>query len=210
MLLVSRCDAKHSYKSFFTADVEARSFVEEGLRKGFREFCTLFEAHVLRASGSRSNESERRNLMKSQIRSLVKVGLRMFVSLLSTRNVVDGLSESITGDPALQMSWLHYETDIVRKKQVMLHNWPLQHMNLDSASQADLSDILDNLETGTCRWMKLTEEQLADKFGEKGDESSAPPKKRAKRSDAGKKRGPYKNRRKAAAASTEDVIASDN
>ncbi|KAH8109881.1 hypothetical protein DFH11DRAFT_1730786 [Phellopilus nigrolimitatus] len=175
LLIVARRSAHSTYSPYYTADDSARNFIELGLGISLHEFCTKFEAYALMGlDGIAKNDNQRRTLLKRHLRMLVKMGLR-----------------NITGKPALEMKWKNYEIDIVSEHHVALTGWPSASMNLDSLSTVTLNKIIDAFDSGECKWILLSAEDLAARREQSsGGELSKPPRKT--RVDAGVQRGPYK------------------
>lgn len=91
------------------------------------------------------------------------------------------------------MSYKNYDVDIVKRYKVRLVFWPLSVPFSPPSSLSTMDEVrclLENLQTGVCRWKHLTPAQVQE-HEEMMKSGELPLKeKKKKRSDAGKKRGP--------------------
>lgn len=104
------------------------------------------------------------------------------------------------------MSWVlaHYYAKIVIPYGVHLQDWPedipFNPHNLGTTKLIKLLKAFD-LDNPECRWVKLTEEELAEKCREA---DTLPEKPRKGREDKGRKRGPHKKKKHARKSSSDE------
>ncbi|KAJ7600187.1 hypothetical protein C8J56DRAFT_879917 [Mycena floridula] len=102
----------------------------------------------------------------------------------------------ITHSQDVQMSYSHYDRDIILAHKVHIIGWPAQVPFIAPSTltrAADIRDLLDALKSGACRWAKVTKAELSEAQDRVAVEE---PKKRRERSDAG---GTHAKRKRAAA-----------
>ncbi|KAG6822718.1 hypothetical protein H0H92_012828, partial [Tricholoma furcatifolium] len=103
---------------------------------------------------------------------------------------------TIVGIANLTMYFEKYETNIVQKYGVHLRGWPKglkRQSPYKITNMEDAQALHAALTSGECRWVKLTrgeKEARARKRKDQIESGEVVSKKRKKRSDAGKKRGP--------------------
>ncbi|KAJ7027670.1 hypothetical protein C8F04DRAFT_1266774 [Mycena alexandri] len=109
----------------------------------------------------------------------------------------EGITEKlieITGDSNAQMAYVWYEEDIVHKYGVILVGWTFPELvnpSELSTSLPALQKLHDAIKDNSCRFVKLTGEERADRIAKWKDDVAAgrmEQKTRATRADKGKKR----------------------
>lgn len=112
------------------------------------------------------------------------------------------------------MSWKNYEKNIVDEYRVSLYGWP-ENVAFDPATLGfkALDRVAKVLESGECSWLALTDEQYKER---KEIRAETEPmlldrtNQRKERTDKGKKRGAYKKKKRARAASTDNGSSDSN
>jgi len=109
---------------------------------------------------------------------------------------MEGISTvEITGNPQAVMHWTHFEEDVVLRYGIDLVGYTpyekLQNPSELSTSIPPLQALLTALETGACKFVKLSSDELKkreESHSAKLISGEIPPRKRKQRSDAGGKR----------------------
>lgn len=135
------------------------------------------------------NDNQRRSAIKMRIRSLIGAGLRR--SHLFRCTILIFITEAVTNNSTIKMSWKRYEYLIVIQHGVILEGWPNAVFDPNNLGLRELEDILAMILNGKCVWKKLTEDELERRRQEymtRLANGEVQVQKRKKRSDAGKKR----------------------
>ncbi|KAJ6522109.1 hypothetical protein DFH09DRAFT_1424189 [Mycena vulgaris] len=112
--------------------------------------------------------------------------------------VLDGLRK-ITKMKTATMSYEHYDVDIRQALKVEIAGWPIDIPMVSPGkitSVESLRALRDKLRSGAIHWVCMTKSQLTEldkELDERRNAKGGTLKKRAERSDKGKKRGPRRN-----------------
>ena len=104
----------------------------------------------------------------------------------------DRIAADITGEPRAVMQYGNYERDLVLRYGVVLEGWPKEVPFVNASelgsSLPTLQRLLDALEKGTCKFARLSKEDLQErknKYEEDIRNGTIEEKNRSKRIDAG-------------------------
>ncbi|KAI0349009.1 hypothetical protein OH77DRAFT_1515077 [Trametes cingulata] len=179
MVLVVRSNTDYQLKPrwFFTSP-ELQEFLSGAVRKFEPEkVSVLAEAFAIAGSDYFSQlrtANEKVNFLKSEIRELVSRALA-----------------TITGDDHAIMNYVHFTRDVQLKYGITMEGWThSQWANPSELSNSipPLKELRDTLKAGTCRFVRLTPDQLSAIQKEYEEQIKGGNNARKKRSDAGKPR----------------------
>ncbi|KAG6887201.1 hypothetical protein C0992_000146, partial [Termitomyces sp. T32_za158] len=138
--------------------------------------------------------------LRSECVNLISGGLRMCIIIFQGFRQLNVSLEKIVGTKNITMSYERYDSEVVERYSVVLRGWPegLQFRSPAKITTMEDARVLrDALVSGECVWVKLSrkeKEARAKTRQEKIASGEIPVKKRKKRSDAGKPRGPKKSK----------------
>ncbi|KAJ6596635.1 hypothetical protein B0H10DRAFT_2197107, partial [Mycena sp. CBHHK59/15] len=169
---------------------ESRDFFQQILRVSILDVLRKFEQWCC----TQDEETKERNDVASVCKQIVLL-------------VLEGLRR-IKKNQMLNMSYINYNIDIRQVLGVELTGWPTK-ITMDRPNKLSAEDarlIRDGLRSRAIHWVALTKTQKAEL--DRRRTRGGPLKKRKLRSDAGKKRGPRRN--KADGSDDEDENADDD
>ncbi|KAF8523876.1 hypothetical protein BU17DRAFT_63528 [Hysterangium stoloniferum] len=148
----SSLDQTHEPKSYFSPI--AQQFCKDILNMDYTVLLHRFEAYALAGVHSEKRPSvhgkSSRKALEGDCRNMINVGL---ANILSAYNI----------DGPAKMNYDHYETQVVRRWGVILSQWPCnQFINPGRLNGVENVRLLwQALQEGKCKWVKLTEAELA-------------------------------------------------
>ncbi|KAJ7586933.1 hypothetical protein C8J56DRAFT_1165142 [Mycena floridula] len=150
------------------ASGNAAEFVMEKLNQGMWDLLREFESWAICAANGPSKGPSNINERKKACAAII---LSNLVYIMRTKDI--------------QMSYANYDREIVVAHKVHLIGWPGQ-VPFGAPSSltrtGDIRDLLDALQSGACRWAKVSKKELDDA---KSRVAAEVPKRRQKRSDTG-------------------------
>ncbi|KAJ7573042.1 hypothetical protein C8J56DRAFT_1066968 [Mycena floridula] len=163
----------------------ATAFVKERLNMGMWDMMRRFESWAVASSSGPSKGPSNMNDRKKTCGSIILSNLCY-----------------ITRMKDVQMSYTNYDRDIIVAHKVHLIGWPTQ-VPFGAPSTltrtGDVRDLLQALESGSCRWAKVNKDELR---AAQSRVDAQEPKKRKERSDVGGNHA--KKKKKTPAADVED------
>lgn len=171
-------------------DPSAERYVEVGLETSMQSLATNLEAYAI--SGLKAvekNDNGRRNALKKSIREKLKENLREYHSPAARRTLTLLSKGEVAGSKNAKMWWnkVDFEKKIVVAYGVDLVGWPLDSIfeDIGKVSASKLEQCHTALESGDCKWVKLSRTELQQRVSQ-SYELEKPPRKT--RSDKNKRR----------------------
>ncbi|KAJ7586952.1 hypothetical protein C8J56DRAFT_1051247 [Mycena floridula] len=182
---VTRGDIDSTGAACWWACGNATDFMKERLNMGMWDMQRSFESWSV-ASSSAGVSKDLKN-MKDRKKSCAAIILSNLAYITRSKDI--------------QMSYANYDQDMIVAHKIHLIGWPL-HVRFSAPStltrSGDVRDLLEALESGACRWAKVTKKELDAAIARVAIQE---PKERQKRSDAG---GTHVKRKKKVAGTEED------
>lgn len=127
--------------------------------------------------------------LRGQVRERVCSSLREFLISFTMFHVLNDAIDIILNDDKVRVPWSNYEW-FVSRHHVILEGWPNAFpMDPEKLALPGLATVLQALNDGVCKWHQISDEEYAERVNCLRSSGKLPqPKKRAVRSDAGKKR----------------------
>ncbi|KAG6848529.1 hypothetical protein H0H93_016284 [Arthromyces matolae] len=137
--------------------------------------------------------------LRSESVNMINGGLRKHFSTREDNSTqLIFILEKLLGTANVNMSYEKYEVDIVEQYGVHLRGWPKGLKRQSPSKITNMGDaraLHSALSAGECKWVTLTRQEKDARAKKRQDKIASGEivvKKRKKRSDAGKKRGPRK------------------
>ncbi|KAJ7576037.1 hypothetical protein C8J56DRAFT_1118683 [Mycena floridula] len=184
---VTRGDIDCTGTPCWWASGNAAEFVKEKLNQGMWDLLRSFESWAVANSGGPAKGPSNMNDRKKACAAIIASNLVY-----------------ITRSKDIQMSYANYDREIVVAEKVHIIGWPPQVAFSAPSTltrSGDVRDLLDALQSGACRWAKVSKKELDEA---KARVALQQPKERRVRSDAGGSHAKRKQRKRKGADANDD------